>query len=152
MKQQTDDIHRLIERFLDGDTSNAEERQLYDYFAGDVADDLKQYQPMFAWYATGDVTQPPKRQGMGRRRVLAVAASLLLLVGVGLWAWHLHEEQMELARFEGSYIIRNGQKQTDLKAIMPELLQTVTRAEQLQQRIDAQLKGETTELEDIPMI
>ena len=44
------DIERLIARFLDGDTTNAEEQRLYDYFAGrHVARRLLKYKPMFRW-------------------------------------------------------------------------------------------------------
>ena len=45
-------IRQLINRFLDGETTNAEEQMLYDYFAGeDIAPELMQYRDMFRWYS-----------------------------------------------------------------------------------------------------
>ena len=45
-------IRQLVNRFLDGATTNAEEQTLYDYFAGeDIAPELMQYRDMFRWYS-----------------------------------------------------------------------------------------------------
>jgi hypothetical protein len=97
---------------------------------------------MFKWYAAGmpeDSSIPVNRGGGGLRarspehlrsarsqgvRWLSIAASLLLLVGVGLGLWHYQQQQEEYALYEGSYIIRNGQKITDIKQILPELKAT----------------------------
>ena len=47
-------IRQLVNRFLDGATTNAEEQTLYDYFAGeDIAPELMQYRDMFRWYSAG---------------------------------------------------------------------------------------------------
>jgi hypothetical protein len=137
------DIQTLIERFLEGETSNAEEQTLYRYFeSGEVDPALEKYREMFKWYAAGmpeDSSIPVNRGGGGLRarspehlrsarsqwvRWLSIAASLLLLVGVGLGLWHYQQQQEEYALYEGSYIIRNGQKITDIKQILPELKAT----------------------------
>ena len=59
------EIQQLIERFLNGETCNAEEQVLYDYFNGkDVADNLIYYREMFRWYAAGmpeNKERPSKR-------------------------------------------------------------------------------------------
>lgn len=48
------EIQQLIERFLEGETSNAEEQVLYDYFENkEIAPDLMPYRKMFRWYAAG---------------------------------------------------------------------------------------------------
>ncbi len=55
MTQPTDHRHirTTIARFLDGETSVAEEKELYNFFRlPDIPADLKQYQPMFNWYAS----------------------------------------------------------------------------------------------------
>ena len=119
------EIQQLIERFLYGETCNAEEQVLYDYFNGkDVADNLISYREMFRWYAAGmpeQKTNPPKRTYV---RWLAIAASLLLLVGIGFSVWQYQKQQEQYAIYEGSYIIRNGIKNTDIKEILPELKAT----------------------------
>ncbi|MBR1401257.1 MAG: hypothetical protein IJ562_06660 [Prevotella sp.] len=114
-------IQQLIERFLNGETTNAEEQALYDYFDGeDIAESLKQYQEMFHWYANGmPAISRHKRTYVAA--ILAIAASLLLLVGVGLGYWHYQQQQEEYAIYEGSYIIRDGKKITDIRQILPEL-------------------------------
>ena len=117
-------IQQLIEQFLNGETTNAEEQTLYDYFASDdVAESLRQYQEMFRWYADGmPAISRYKRTYV--RTILAIAASLLLLVGVGLGYWHYLQQQEEYAVYEGSYIVRDGKKITDIRKILPELKAT----------------------------
>ena len=47
-------MEQLVAKFLDGATSNEEERRLYDYFTGSrVASHLHKYKAMFEWYAGG---------------------------------------------------------------------------------------------------
>ena len=46
--ENINDIKRLIERFLEGDTSLQEEKTLYDYFRNaEVAPELLEYKEMF---------------------------------------------------------------------------------------------------------
>ena len=41
-------IENLLERFFEGETSNAEERELYAFFARpDLPEHLKSYKPLF---------------------------------------------------------------------------------------------------------
>ena len=116
------EIQQLIQRFLEGETTNAEERMLYDYFNKDnVAASLRPYLEMFRWYSAGI----PEQKANPRKRLyakwLAIAASMLLLVGIG-FGYRYYQEQQELyAIYEGSYIIRDGKKMTDIKQILPEL-------------------------------
>lgn len=137
-------IQQLIERFLDGETTNAEEQTLYDYFASDdIAESLKQYQEMFRWYADG----MPAICGHKRayvRTIFAIAASLLLLIGVGLGYWHYQQQQEEYAIYEGSYIIRDGKKITDIRQILPELKAT-------EQEVSEMMKRQNTN-QEIPTI
>ena len=123
MKKEQE-IQQLTERFLEGATSNAEEQTLYDYFAGEeVAESLKPYREMFRWYAAG-MPQNRTESRKTPRRLLAAAASLLLLVGIG-FGYRYYQEQQELyAIYEGSYIIRDGIKNTDIRQILPELQAT----------------------------
>ncbi len=44
-------IEEYINRFLEGETTNAEEQAIYRFFhTGDVPSHLMGYAPMFAWY------------------------------------------------------------------------------------------------------
>jgi len=120
MKEQ--EIKQLIERFLEGETSNAEEQTLYDYFnSKKVAVGLEPYCEMFRWYAAG---MPENKERPSKRSFLkwiAVAASLLLLMGIGFGYHYYQEQQEQYSIYEGSYIIRDGKKMTDIKQILPEL-------------------------------
>ena len=83
---------------------------------------------------------------------LAVAASVVVALACGA-AYYEHRMSRErMAQFEGSYIVRNGQKITDLKEIMPELRQTLIRAEQKQLRIERLLDGACQDEEELPTI
>ena len=54
-------VRNYIEKFLDGETSNAEEQALYDFFKNeDVPQSLQEYAPMFAWY-DGKMEEDPRR-------------------------------------------------------------------------------------------
>ena len=119
------EIQQLIERFLGGATTNAEEQMLYDYFnSKDVADSLRPYREMFRWYAAGMPEQKAKPSKRPYAKWLAIAASMLLLVGIG-FGYRYYQEQQELyAIYEGSYIIRDGIKNTDIRQILPELQAT----------------------------
>lgn len=74
----------LIERYFAGETSLAEEDELKNYFAGsDVAPELADYAPLFAyWQRESEVVAPPRRTKVLRlpRFMLAAAAALALLV------------------------------------------------------------------------
>ncbi|MBQ9667669.1 MAG: hypothetical protein IJV45_02825 [Prevotella sp.] len=150
MNQDEQQIRQLIERFLDGDTSNAEEQMLYDYFAGgDVAKSLRKYREMFRWYADGMPERARSRRLWPR---LAVAASLVAVIACGAVYYENRKEAEQMARFEGSYIVRDGKKITDLRKIMPELKQALSEAEQRQLRIERLLNGEQQGDDDLPII
>ncbi len=49
MKTTQDEIRRLLDRYLDGETNNSEEQRIADFLAGDdVPDDLRDFKDMFA--------------------------------------------------------------------------------------------------------
>lgn len=117
------EIQQQIERFLEGETSNAEEQTLYEYFnCQEVASSLTPYREMFLWFAAG--MPENKCHHFPVKRILGIAASLLLLFGIGFGMWQYQKQQEEYALYEGSYIIRNGKKFTDIKQILPELKAT----------------------------
>lgn len=126
------DIERLIAQFLDGETTNAEEQRLYNYFAGrHVARRLLKYKPMFRWYAGGmaeplpanmaAATARPRLMPLWAKAAACAAAAVLVVAGATVaYLRHACTERL-YATYEGSYIVRGGKKLTDLKAIMPEL-------------------------------
>ncbi|MCM1483949.1 MAG: hypothetical protein NC043_06410 [Muribaculaceae bacterium] len=123
------DAEAMMERFLSGETSMAEERLLYSYFtAGSVADSLKPYITMMSWYAEGLKPAKPKagRSFMPSRQLLlwciSTAAMIALIATVGISFHHQAQIESELySAYHGSYIVRNGHTITDINDILPEL-------------------------------
>ena len=146
MTDMTDhsEIELLISRFLDGETSLDEEKALYAFFSRpDVPEELEPYRRMFGWYSSlasaGEAIQPanvttalPAAMPTGKRprfRLLrpwqwgAVAAMLALLFTVGFFL-RTPSIPEEYLTYEGSYIVRDGKKITDLRIVVPEILRT----------------------------
>lgn len=76
-------IRTLTERFFDGETSLAEEQELYSLFReGDVPEDLKQYRGLFAGF---DSIRLPQQKNSRRnwRQAIGIAASVLVLFAIG---------------------------------------------------------------------
>lgn len=138
-------MRQLVARFLKGETSNADEQRLYDYFSRDeVAESLKEYQEMFRWYA--GLGGKRRTRLMPIRKWVVAAASLLLLFTIGYGVWEYKNQADEYALYEGSYIIRDGKKITDLRIILPELKETERKVAELMQN------GGRDENEVIPVI
>ena len=76
-------IRTLTERFFDGETSLAEEQELYRLFReGDVPEDLVQYKELFAGF---DSIRLPQQKNSRRnwRQAIGIAASVLVLFAIG---------------------------------------------------------------------
>lgn len=144
--KHTDDIQlrSLLERFMDGATSNAEEQLIYERFrSGDVPTDLEEYRPMVMWLQGGmrDEHQAKLRVRRFRRYAVpvAIAASVAIVLGIAINfimrpSSNLTEE--DYITYAGSYVIKNGVKNTDLDEILPELLEAELLVEQQQMTAD----------------
>lgn len=142
MKQIDDKTLRmLIARFMEGATTNAEERQIFARFEqGAVPDDLEQFRPMMSWLAGGMPAVEPSIPTAIRRwsksslaACISAAASLALIVSVSFSFMDGRTSGLakeDYITYAGSYIIRDGKKITDLDVIMPEL----ERAEKIVER------------------
>lgn len=89
---ELDKIELLIEKYFQGETSIAEEKQLQDYFSNpNVAQHLEQYQPMFAYFSRAKQQQFTQQlpQQTKKRKVawFSVAASVVVLLGLGTYAY-----------------------------------------------------------------
>lgn len=114
---------RLLTEFFDGTTSVEEERQLYGYFraATDLPDDLRRYALLLGWLDEG-MPQQQKRRTPARLFWAFVASTAAMLAIVVTLGFNYAEESADrYAMYEGSYIVRNGHKVTDLRSIMQQL-------------------------------
>ena len=147
-----DQIAVLVEKFLDGRTTNAEERELYAWFSSaEVPEEWSDLKAMFAWYEEGLPEQTKMRQAEKPRNkrsmwlalgsMAGIAASVALIitlmpsdiddyVDVSLPA----HNQVNL--YEGSYIVEQGVRSDDLAYIEGDIEELLERADNLEQRAD----------------
>ena len=152
MKQDYKKIEELIERFFEGQTSNEEERELYDFFSNDnLPDFLLPHRQIFAYFESeikeedavsklslnANNTNSRKYYTVEKNKNIkiwaSIAASILLLISFGIY--HFAQEK-EYNPYEGSYIIRNGVKITDPKIVIPEIEKTLLLAHQQEKEFD----------------
>lgn len=144
-------INQTIERFMAGETSIEEEKALYAFFARPgLPKELEAYRPMFGWYASlgtvtdgnfGEVHVEASEEAHTDTRLpkhskkalilplrplhwLGIAAMLALVFTLGFYYRTSSSIPEEYLSYEGSYIIRNGKKITDLRVVVPEILRT----------------------------
>lgn len=151
MDKEYNKIEELIERFFDGYTSNEEERELYSFFSqNEIPKHLQKYKQVFEYFEEGilDETQPKskiedpvlqnipaKKQKRSLYTIAGIAASILIALSVYTI---LENKSEKFDPYEGSYIVRNGVRITDMNVIRPELEKTY------QEVIYQQEKGKRT--------
>lgn len=149
-------IEEYIVHFMEGETTRAEEEAIYRFFrTSEIPEHLKLYAPMFAWYEAGMPEEPLAVQPVARvpeaakkplwRRipleVWSMGVAAMLVVGIGLGALFTLDggEGEDWSCYEGSYIVVNGKRITDVEKIMPILLKTQAEAEKMEQGFEERL-------------
>lgn len=157
MELTSKNIEEYIRRFMDGETTNEEEKAIYRYFrTQQVPAHLKSYQAMFVWYEEGmpqerlDIESPSaapfvhKKASWWKRipleiRSMGIAAMLALVVGLGVLAPFEDNQGDEWACYEGSYVVINGKRNSNIDEIMPQILATLRQAEETEKWMQEQL-------------
>ena len=155
-------IEEYINRFLEGETTNAEEQAIYRFFhTGDVPSHLMGYAPMFAWYEGGMQGEPGMSQPDGQEEVAGgkrsekvpvvgkegfyqripiavwsagIAAMMVIALGLGLIFYSENQAggSGEWSCYEGSYVEVGGKRISDVKQIMPCIIETLEEAERVE--------------------
>lgn len=128
----------LVSRFLDGQTEATEEKWLYDFYAansvGSLPSDLENMRAMFDWYAALPAAASP--QAVSKRRTSRhwlligseIAASLAIVAAIAWGMMGYFDNTTDLNRvhadYVGSYIIRNGEKISDLNVIYDDIIES----------------------------
>lgn len=136
-------IRALVEKFLDGRTTNAEEQELYAWFAtADVPDEWTDLKAMFAWYRKGmpettslveSATKPKSRFSLSLRRgVMAISTAVAVaVVAVLMWP-----SSHKVNIYEGSYIIESGDYCDNIEYIQEDIEALLQRADDIERRSD----------------
>ena len=90
---ELNNIEKLLEHYFDGNLNSADEKKLQDYFASpNVAQHLKQYQPLFGYFeeakqqqSTRKIALPTKKQNSVKW--LSIAATVVVLIGASLYLY-----------------------------------------------------------------
>ena len=119
-------IGKLLDKYMDGTSTLDEEAILSEYFRGkDIPQEWEDYRQLFQEIEDMRPQSKAIKRRMGSPyKWIAIAASLLILAGIGFGVRQYQDQQEQYAIYEGSYIIRDGKKITDIKQILPELKAT----------------------------
>ncbi len=86
------EIKELLERYFEGETTLAEEKELASYFAGPVAPELEIYRSYFGFFVQEkEVSLPVKQLHSLRKRqytFISAAAAVLILFGIGYYSFY----------------------------------------------------------------
>jgi len=126
-----DRIENLINKYFEGETSIAEENELKVYFSSsDVAQHLKQYQPIFGYFSqakeqqfTQEIPQQTKKQNVVMWLSIAASVVVMLCVGMSMYFETNKTEQFVACNSEDSPELALEQTQKAL-ALVSEHLNT----------------------------
>lgn len=106
-------IEELLEKYFQGETCIAEEKELTNYFSSsNVAQHLEQYKPMFGYFSLAKQETSSqkgalisKNESKGLKRIWwSAAASVAVLLGVGMYVYNTTATNTSVATNElGTY-------------------------------------------------
>lgn len=151
-------VELYIDRFMEGDTSNAEEKELYRFFATekDLPQHIAQYREMFAYFESGldeslsaqalteaehstakVVQLKPAETKKPKKRIFmfaaSIAASIVLIFGISFGL--LKNDADELYSYEGSYVMQNGKRVTDKETLRLMIDNTMKEADNIEKQV-----------------
>lgn len=147
-------IYDLVEKFLDGRTSNAEERELYAWFReNEVPAEWQELRAMFEWYEAGmpeinnahsdqlseqptpdtqhTATSRPRR----RVRMWLTGAAITAAASIAALLW-LTPTTPTIDIYEGSYIIEAGVMCDNSESIRQDIEELLMRADEIERHAE----------------
>ena len=150
-------IYDLVEKFLEGRTSNAEERELYAWFReNEVPAEWQELKAMFEWYEAGmpeinnahsgqlseqptPVTQHTATSRPRRRvRMWLTGAAITAAASIAALLW-LTPTPPTIDIYEGSYIIEAGVMSDNSESIRQDIEELLARADEIERHADSLL-------------
>lgn len=93
----TQEVERLLQRFMDGTSTLEEEAQLAEFFrTHEVAGEWATYKDMFALFDEGKVEVEEKQKSMAWWKYAGMAAAIALLLGLGFYFNSRNDEKPHL--------------------------------------------------------
>ena len=90
-------INELLDKYFDGNTTLAEEKELKAYFSSDnVAPEHAQFKPLFGYYTAEQTSETQKVFKLNKkpnRQWLWAAASVVVMIGIGLTVLQKNQDQ-----------------------------------------------------------
>ncbi len=151
-------VELYIDRFMEGETSNDEEKELYRFFATekDLPQHIAQYREMFAYFESGldeslsaqalteaehstakVVQLKPAETKKPKKRIFmfaaSIAASIVLIFGISFGL--LKNDADELYSYEGSYVMQNGKRVTDKETLRLMIDNTMKEADNIEKQV-----------------
>ena len=90
---ELDKVERILEKYFEGETTSAEEKELKDYFAStNVAQHLEHYKPMFGYFSQAKQEQynaviPLETKKRKIASWISIAAAVIVLLGLGTFTF-----------------------------------------------------------------
>lgn len=150
-------IYDLVEKFLEGRTSNAEERELYAWFReNEVPAEWQELKAMFEWYEAGmpeinnahsgqlseqptPITQHTATSRPRRRvRMWLTGAAITAAASIAALLW-LTPTPPTIDIYEGSYIIEAGVMCDNSESIRQDIEELLMRADEIERHADSLL-------------
>lgn len=154
-------IYDLVEKFLEGRSSNAEERELYAWFReNEVPAEWQELKVMFEWYEAGmpeisdshnntlteqpapdtqhtSIAQPTRTTRPRRRvRIWLTGASITAAASIAALLW-LTPTPPTIDIYEGSYIIEAGVMCDNSEYIRQDIEELLARADEIERHADS---------------
>jgi hypothetical protein len=91
---ESDKIILLVTKYFEGETTLAEEKILKEYFSStDIASNLVQYQPLFAYLSNTSKQEFEQKMPLFKSnnnpiKWLSIAASVVVLLGIGFYTFN----------------------------------------------------------------
>lgn len=93
----TQEVERLLQRFMDGTSTLEEEAQLAEFFrTHEVAGEWATYKDMFALFDEGKVEVEEKQKSTAWWKYAGIAAAIILLLGLGFYFNSQNDEKPNL--------------------------------------------------------
>ena len=99
---ELDRIEKVLEKYFEATTTEAEERELRDYFSGNrVATHLEPYRPLFAYFSEAKEERSTRQVPLKTKRHLyqwiSVAAAAVLMIGLYFGSEYRQQQEAEYA-------------------------------------------------------